>query len=153
MYFSSFFIPISFLFVAIILVAGLGFTFLRTQGSQSNQYKVLGEATETFKAIELHDFKQALSDDSIELLDIRTHSEVAQGKLPGAKVLDYYDPTFIESLAQLDRSKTYFLYCNSGNRTKSAVEHMKRMGFTSVFDLKGGIQAWIANGLEVCTNC
>ena len=36
--------------------------------------------------------------------------------------------------------KTYFVYCNSGNRSGNAMGIMRDLGFVDVYDLDGGIQ-------------
>jgi len=84
------------------------------------------------------------------LLDIRTPAEVEAGHLGGAVMIDYYSESFRDQLEQLDRSLTYLIYCRTGNRTGSAYRLMQELGFTSVYDLDGGITEWIAQGYPVC---
>jgi molybdopterin/thiamine biosynthesis adenylyltransferase/rhodanese-related sulfurtransferase len=50
-------------------------------------------------------------------------------------------------LAKLDKNKSYIAYCRSGHRSYEAVKIMKRAGFISVKNLKGGILAW-ANSID-----
>lgn len=97
-------------------------------------------------------FQNELSDDVV-VLDIRTPEEYASGKIAGAINLDFYSSDFENQLAQLDKTKEYKIYCNSGNRSSSALSMMRDMGFSDVSELSGGIQSWKANGLPVCTNC
>ena len=83
------------------------------------------------------------------LLDVRTPAEFASGHLPGALNIDVESADFSKSIAALDRSKTYAVYCRSANRSKVAMTAMKRAGFTKLFDLAGGINAWQSAGGEV----
>lgn len=75
------------------------------------------------------------------LLDVRTSMEVRSGALPGAVHIDIMSPSFAAKVAALDRSKTYFIYCRSGNRSAQACQIMHRQGF-DVRNLMGGIGAW-----------
>ncbi len=75
------------------------------------------------------------------LLDVRTAMEVRSGALPGALHIDIMSPSFAQKIAVLDRSKTYFIYCRSGNRSAQACQIMHRQGF-DVRNLMGGIGAW-----------
>lgn len=75
------------------------------------------------------------------LLDVRTAMEVRSGALPGAVHIDIMSPSFAAKIAALDRGKTYFIYCRSGNRSAQACQIMHRQGF-DVRNLMGGISAW-----------
>ena len=58
---------------------------------------------------------------------------------------------FAKSIATLDRTKAYAVYCRSANRSKVAMNQMKQAGFTQMYDLAGGITAWKSAGGEVVT--
>lgn len=83
------------------------------------------------------------------VLDVRTPEEFAEGHLEGAVMLDFYDPAFADSLAELDPDVPYVLYCRSGNRSGQTLAMMEALGFESVDDVDGGIVAWQAAGLPV----
>lgn len=72
------------------------------------------------------------------LLDVRTPAEVAAGKLEGAKNIDFQNPNFSANIAKLDKTNTYFVYCRSGVRSANACRMMHGMGFTKLYNLKGG---------------
>ncbi|MBD3749304.1 MAG: rhodanese-like domain-containing protein [Sphingobacteriales bacterium] len=76
-----------------------------------------------------------------ELLDVRTPAEFQSGNIPGSINLDVMSPNFVHEMEKLDKSKTYFVYCRSGNRSGNAVNMMKKAGFNA-FNLIGGIGAW-----------
>lgn len=77
------------------------------------------------------------------LLDVRTPGEYANGKLDGAINLDIQAPDFEERLKALDKEAQYGVYCAVGRRSEVAMERMKTLGFTRVYDLGGGYQAWL----------
>jgi len=52
------------------------------------------------------------------------------------------------ALAQLAQSPLY-LICRSGARSALAAESLQRMGFTQVYSVAGGMQAWLDAGLAV----
>ncbi len=76
------------------------------------------------------------------ILDVRTPEEVAEGHLTGAKNMDVQSDLFQLRMEQLDKNKTYLLYCRSGKRTAVAGAKMKAAGFKKVFMMEGGITAW-----------
>lgn len=84
------------------------------------------------------------------LIDVRTPAEYADAHLTDAINLDFYNENFVAELSQLDRTKPYAIYCRSGNRTSEALRIMRDLGFTYVYDLRGGILAWEAAGYQTC---
>ncbi len=83
------------------------------------------------------------------VLDVRTPREYAAGHLPGAQMLNFFDPDFQQKLGQLDRDKTYLVYCRSGNRSGKVVPMMEKMGFKKVYHLFQGYMGWSAKGMPV----
>lgn len=75
------------------------------------------------------------------LLDVRTSSEFNSGFIPDAINIDVMRNNFYDEIAELDKSKTYFVYCRSGGRSMQACVSMADAGFT-VFNLAGGISSW-----------
>ncbi|WP_420581321.1 rhodanese-like domain-containing protein [Reichenbachiella sp.] len=83
------------------------------------------------------------------ILDLRTDEEVAEGKVPGAEQLDFYGDDFDEKLKALNKETTYYIYCRSGGRSGKTLSQMKDLGFKKVYEMRGGMNAWKAKGLEI----
>ena len=95
-------------------------------------------------------FRQELQTGKYKLLDIRTIEEYKTGHLVNAEQIDFYQTkSFSEYLDKLDKNKKYLIYCRSGNRTSNTLKIMKQKGFTQVWELDGGYNAWIAQGLSI----
>ena len=73
------------------------------------------------------------------LLDVRTVAEFRSGHIDGATNIDFENMSFHSEVQKLDATKTYFVYCRSGNRSGQAISAMKKSGFTNIYELKGGI--------------
>ena len=92
---------------------------------------------------------QAKADTTSILLDVRTQKEYAEGHLAGAQQLDYLNPeAFNAGIKQLDKSRTYYIYCRSGKRSHGACLKMQKQGF-KVYDMEGGILNWTKLGMPV----
>lgn len=77
------------------------------------------------------------------ILDVRTEEEFESGYIKGALNLDIRGGAdFIASVEELDKSKSYFVYCRSGARSGQACQLMGQMGFENVYNLEGGVLAW-----------
>lgn len=80
--------------------------------------------------------------EGFQLLDVRTIGEYQQRALADAINLDYYGSDFATKLAQLNKNKTYLVYCRSGVRSKKALKIMQNLGFSKLYDMGGGILQW-----------
>lgn len=95
------------------------------------------------------DFQAKTQEAGVVLLDVRTAGEYATGHIEGAINIDVEGMTFEEEIANLDKAKTYAIYCQSGRRSRIAVAAMSKAGFTKLFNLDQGIGSWISAGLPV----
>jgi rhodanese-related sulfurtransferase len=83
------------------------------------------------------------------VVDVRTGAEFMEGHLENALNFDIYSATFKEDIGVLDRAKTYFVYCRSGNRSAAAARIMGELGFTKLYNLNGGYVQWESKGYPV----
>ena len=83
------------------------------------------------------------------ILDVRTAGEVAQGKIEGALVIDFYSPDFLDQVSQISKDQEVYLYCAVGARSEEAARMLLQQGYTKVYHLQGGIQNWSQEGLPV----
>lgn len=95
------------------------------------------------------DFQAKTQETGVVVLDVRTAGEFAMGHIENAININVEGMTFNSDIAQLDKTKTYAVYCHSGRRSGIAVDAMAEAGFTSLFNLDGGIQVWQSAGLPL----
>jgi thioredoxin 1 len=96
------------------------------------------------------DFKKLFAATSNALLlDVRTPAEVKRSYIEGAVFLDFHDTAFKKMLTRIDSSQPVFVYCAIGVRSHDAAVMLKELGFSKVYDLKGGIINWKLAGLPV----
>ncbi|MAG30135.1 MAG: monothiol glutaredoxin, Grx4 family [Deltaproteobacteria bacterium] len=90
--------------------------------------------------ISVRELKAALdAGEPIELLDVRTPEERAVAAIPGAVLLNEQEAARIESLPHDTR---LVLHCHHGGRSQQAAEQFVSLGFSQVWNLVGGIDAW-----------
>lgn len=76
----------------------------------------------------------------VTLLDVREPYEHSICHLDGAVLVPL--GSLVRGAARLDRSKRLVAYCHTGVRSRTAVEFLRKAGFSDVMNLKGGIEAW-----------
>lgn len=98
-----------------------------------------------YQNVDCGELEQLLADGSTEnmgIIDVRTEMEHASGHIPHSSNINLMHPEFARKLDVLDRDKTYYVYCASGNRSRTACSQMKRMGFEKVFNVRMGMMGW-----------
>jgi len=76
---------------------------------------------------------------AFELVDVRTQWERDIAMIAGSTLLDqeYHD-----HLLTLDRATPLVFQCHHGIRSQAAAQYCEGLGFTVLFNLTGGIDAW-----------
>jgi len=86
---------------------------------------------------------------SFIILDVRTPDEFNWKKIPNSINIDYYSTTFFEDIDTLPKEYIYLVYCKRGARSFSAYEKMIEWDFRNIYNMSGGITAWIENNYPV----
>ena len=88
-------------------------------------------------------YADAIMIDKVQLVDVRTLKEYNSGHIENAIHIDFYNTSdFNESFERLNKDKPVYLYCRSGARSQKAAKKLIAMGFSKIYDLKGGYMRW-----------
>ncbi|MCL2830787.1 MAG: rhodanese-like domain-containing protein [Betaproteobacteria bacterium] len=87
--------------------------------------------------------------ENANVLDVRDAEEFAAGHLPGAR--NIAPESFSSRTNELEKlkKKPLIIYCKTGQRALKAAADLKKLGFETVFNLEGGINAWTSAGLPI----
>lgn len=95
------------------------------------------------------EFDKEIKGDSVQLLDVRTPLEYAEGHIAGALNINVQSDDFQQvAEKELSKDSTILVYCRSGRRSMNAAEILTKLGY-KVINLKGGIIEWREDGLPV----
>jgi sulfur-carrier protein adenylyltransferase/sulfurtransferase len=75
-----------------------------------------------------------------ELIDVREPFEYEIARIDGAKLIPLGEIT--ERLDELSSEQPIVVHCHSGKRSAQAARLLQQHGFTRVYNLEGGIDAW-----------
>lgn len=105
-----------------------------------------GCRAQQFANIDADAFAQLITKADVQLVDVRTPAEFAQGHIADALLIDFKAADFDALCAEkLDKSRPVAVYCRSGKRSAAAAQRLAAVGFT-VYNLQGGILEWIGSG-------
>ena len=79
-----------------------------------------------------------LIDKGAVVIDVRTAEEYNEGHIKGAVNIPLNE---IENISY-DKNDTLIVYCASGVRSSNAVNTLADMGYTSLYNLDGGLLNW-----------
>ncbi|MEM2567989.1 MAG: rhodanese-like domain-containing protein, partial [Candidatus Bathyarchaeia archaeon] len=85
------------------------------------------------------------------VLDVRNQSEYNLGHLYGAVLIPVYELEERISELQGHMNDPIIVYCKSGYRSQIACEILVNHGFTRVYNMLGGITAWMEAGYPIYT--
>jgi len=77
---------------------------------------------------------------SVVLLDVREHDELEAAAVTEALHIPMREVP--GRIAELDRTVPLVVMCHSGGRSRRVAEFLLGNGFSQVFNLRGGIDAW-----------
>lgn len=83
------------------------------------------------------------------VIDVRETAEWSAGHIPAARHFPLSQ--FAKHLVEIEKfkDKPVVLVCASGNCSSSAARMLQKAGFPQVFNLAGGMRAWLDSGLPV----
>ena len=90
-----------------------------------------------------------LENTDFKIIDVRTPDEFNAGHISNSQMIDYYADDFLTRLNELDKNKTYLIYCRSGNRSGKTIPMMKKLGFKKVYNMLGGVKSWVSYQLPL----
>jgi adenylyltransferase/sulfurtransferase len=95
----------------------------------------------TVPAISVSELKRKIdAREAFQLIDVREPFEYELARIQGAKLIPLGEiPMRVD---ELPREKPIVVHCHSGQRSAQAVRLLQQRGFTTVYNLDGGIDAW-----------
>jgi len=121
----------------------------KAQTAVNSSTKTVAVAENAIERVDATTFKQQINEGNVQLVDIRTPGEFNQSHISGSLNYDYYQRTFMSQMNTLDKSEPVYIYCRSGSRSRSASSKLQKVGFTKIYDLKGGINYWLRDGYKM----
>src|SRR6266436_3806830 len=96
---------------------------------------------ETVPAISVNELKRKMdAREAIELVDVREPFEYEIARIDGAQLIPLGE--IAERTEELQREQPIVVHCHSGTRSAQAVRLLLQRGFSNVYNLEGGIDAW-----------
>ncbi|PLR82198.1 rhodanese [Bacillus canaveralius] len=96
--------------------------------------------TKGVRQITTTDLKDELKDKNKQYVDVRTPGEFKGNHIPGFKNIPLHQLS--QKANELAKDKEVIVICQSGMRSNKASKLLKKLGFSKVTNVKGGMSAW-----------
>lgn len=91
------------------------------------------------RSLSVKELRDKLAAGALRVLDVRPPADRARASIAGTDVLDQQSfPAF----AALPKSQPLAFLCHHGNSSRQAAEQFRALGFTEIYNVEGGIDAW-----------
>ncbi|KGF18635.1 rhodanese [Prevotella sp. S7-1-8] len=104
---------------------------------------------ESVTSVDANHFENAIHANSVQLIDVRSANEYAEGHIAHAANIDALQNDFLaKAQRSLSKKKPAYVYCRSGKRSMMAANKLAKAGY-KVINLRGGILEWMDAGKPV----
>jgi thioredoxin len=108
-----------------------------------------GQSPKSVNTIDALSFSKKIKETpNPQILDVRTPEEFVSEHIDNAENVNWLSDDFVANTAKYEKTKPIYVYCKSGGRSQKAVAKLTELGFTSIYELEGGILKWNAAGLS-----
>ena len=76
------------------------------------------------------------------LIDVRSNQEYREGHLQGAINIPDFEIAKRVQKEIPKKNQLIILYCQYGGRSQNAITIMKKLGYTNIYNLYGGLDSW-----------
>lgn len=90
------------------------------------------------KNVNASEAKDIMSKQGVQILDVRTQDETANGMIDGAVNCDFYSPDFMQKAGALDKNRPVVVYCAAGGRSAKAMKQLQEAGFKEIYNVSQG---------------
>lgn len=138
-------ITVAGIIIALALIGGA--VSLTTRGGTAQEVTAGAQQTPQAKMLAPREFSLMLAAKDFSLVNVHTPYE---GAIAGTDAFIPYD-TIGNILGELpqDKNAKIVLYCKSGRMSAVAAQTLISRGYTNVYDLQGGMDAWEQNGYQI----
>lgn len=97
--------------------------------------------TKGVKQMTTAELKNTLQEKNKQYIDVRTPGEFKTRNIRGFKNIPLHQ--LEQKASQLSKDKEVIVICQSGMRSAKASKILKKLGFTNITNVKGGMSAWV----------
>ena len=101
-------------------------------------WKKAGKETDAIRSITVNELADVIKQKQVNILDVRKKSEYNSEHIIDAEnePLDFIN----DSMAHIDKNKTYFVYCAGGYRSMTFASILRARGYNKLINIKADLK-------------
>ena len=99
----------------------------------------LPQAPRAINQMSVQQLKAALDNHAVILIDVRGREEREKASIAAAKTMEN---DYMQQVEAMPKDTALAFLCHHGSSSQVAAEHFRKLGFTNVSNVAGGIDAW-----------
>ena len=138
--------------IVVVLVLAVGVVGgACSDGTSSETTATPNDVQEGYVTVDVSQAYEQLSvmNGDAQIVDVREPNEWAATGVPVGAVLIPLGDLKTRAPGELAMDGPVYVICNSGNRSRSGSQTLVDLGYEEVYNVEGGMQAWLAAGLPV----
>ncbi|MHB0867053.1 MAG: rhodanese-like domain-containing protein [Thermoleophilia bacterium] len=101
------------------------------------------------RTVSAHEANEMIGSQGAVVLDVREADEYAASRIPAARHIPLGQIKARISELESVKDQPIVVNCRSGSRSARACSVLHRHGFEQVYNLKGGLRAWVGANLSI----
>jgi hydroxyacylglutathione hydrolase len=126
----------------------IGIDNLEGYVSDIDKLEASGLNLEILNQISVEELKEDISE--FKIIDVRSYTEFDISQIPGA--INIHTGYLENKLDNISVDDKLVVYCTSGDRSAIAASYLLQLGYRNIYNLSGGINAWIQAGCQTERN-
>jgi hydroxyacylglutathione hydrolase len=126
----------------------IGIDNLEGYVSDIDKLEASGLNLEILNQISVDELKNDISE--YKIIDVRSYTEFDISNIPGA--INIHTGYLKNNIDKFYDDEKLVLYCTSGDRSAIAASYLLKLGHRNIFNLSGGISAWVQAGCKTERN-
>lgn len=132
--------------IAILLVTAL--TACKSSSTPVSEIKGTNTSTSTYQTLTVDEFANIVAEKSDEYMIVNVHIPY-EGEVAETDISIAYNDIATLSSALPNKNAPIILYCRSGKMSEEASRALIELGYTNLYDVPGGMNAWQNSGREI----
>lgn len=103
-----------------------------------------GGQLEKAHVITIDEFKNAMAEPNVQVVDLRNATEYKSGHVKGADHV--FIGTMMNNLNKISKDKKVLIHCQGGDRSTIGYSLLRKAGYINVYNYSASMNEWIAQG-------
>lgn len=112
-------------------------------------WTVLKEQSSQLKTINSDQLTRLVNQQNAQVIDIRSNEHFAAGHIVNAINIPMAELDQAEKKLLKSKNRPLVVYCQVGRTSMKACQQLEKKGYQQIFNLKGGLNAWVNDKLPL----